>query len=160
MGSPAAGAQMRLDAPSGEAVFGRPKWRGAPPRWTAAPARITGEARAARAADNAGLAHPAKKAPNALRRFPLDYFRALPTSTNSLLMPAPSTCKAPMIKTAINEAISAHSIAVAPDFSLRNFLNEAIMITHWAVRFVPYDLGRRIVSFGFYRSVNQHHIQG
>ena len=50
------------------------------------------------------------------------YFKEAPTSLNSLLSAVPRTCKEPMINTAINEAIKAYSIAVAPRESPRNCL--------------------------------------
>jgi hypothetical protein len=43
------------------------------------------------------------------------YFMSPPTSVNSLLMLVPSAASAPTMKTAIKEAMSAYSIAVAPD---------------------------------------------
>ncbi len=55
------------------------------------------------------------------------YLRALETSVNSLLMLVPRTAKEPMMKTAINEAISAYSIAVAPDSSAANVLSDLNM---------------------------------
>ena len=56
------------------------------------------------------------------------YLSAAPTSANSLDKFVPRADRAPMRKTAINEAISAYSIAVAPDWSARNVWIDLIMV--------------------------------
>src|SRR5579863_3078005 len=55
-------------------------------------------------------------------RFGSFYLRALPTSENTVLTCVPTVWTATIMKTAISEAISAYSIAVAPDSSAAKFL--------------------------------------
>ena len=54
-------------------------------------------------------------------RGPSRHFRAAPTSVNTVLTFVPTVCTAVMIKTAMSEAISAYSIAVAPESSWAKF---------------------------------------
>ena len=55
------------------------------------------------------------------------YLSALPTSANSLDSFVPRADRAPMRKTAISEAISAYSIAVAPDSLATKDLRDLII---------------------------------
>ena len=62
---------------------------------------------------------------------PSRHFRALPTSVNTVLTFVPTVCTAVMIKTAMSEAISAYSIAVAPESSWAKFfidLNTGLLL--------------------------------
>src|SRR5580692_11810611 len=63
-----------------------------------------------------------------------DHLSAAPTSANSLLRLVPSADRAPIRNTAINEAIRAYSIAVAPDSSARKDLNTVVIVKLPALR--------------------------
>jgi hypothetical protein len=54
------------------------------------------------------------------------HFSVLPTSVNTVLKFVPTNLTALMMKTAIRLAISAYSIAVTPDSSLRKFRTRSI----------------------------------
>jgi len=70
-------------------------------------------------------------------RLRLDYFSVVPISLNTVLTLVPTAWTATMMNTAIRLAISAYSIAVTPDSSLRKFRTRSIWDSPdalWALR--------------------------